>query len=345
MHAVRAGPRNALTDVDGLRVGHAEVPRGLSGTTVVLVPPSGAVAGVDVRGAAPGTRETDLLDPRNTVTRVHAVVLSGGSAFGLAAAHGVVERLEAEGVGLPVPGAVVPIVPAAVLFDLGRGGRADDAAHRPTAATGAAAVDAASSGSVAQGSVGAGAGAVVGGLKGGVGTASAVLDDAEVAGVTVAALAVVNAAGSAVDSATGALLGVRSGLPGEFAPPSVGDAAREELRVLARPAPPRLGTATTLAVVATDATLDKAGCGRLAVMGHVGLARALSPVHTVVDGDTVFGLSTATRPVPDLAGLRELQAAAAEVVSRAVVHAVLAAETVTTSAATFRAYRDVVAGR
>jgi L-aminopeptidase/D-esterase-like protein len=172
-----------------------------------------------------------------------------------------------------------------------------------------------------------------------------VLDDSDAAGATVAALAVVNAAGSPVDPASGELLGVRSGLPGEFAPPPVDDAARDALRVLARPAPPRVGTATTLAVVATDAALDKAGCGRLAVMGHVGLARALSPVHTVVDGDTVFGLSTAARPAPDLAGLRALQAAAAEVVTRAVVHAVLAAETVTTSAATFRAYRDVVAGR
>jgi L-aminopeptidase/D-esterase-like protein len=345
MHAVRPGPRNALTDVLGLRVGHAEVPRGLSGTTVVLAPPGGAVAGVDVRGAAPGTRETDLLDPRNTVPHVHAVVLSGGSAFGLAATDGVMERLEAEGVGFPVPGAVVPIVPAAVLFDLGRGGRADDPARRPTAATGAAAVDAASSGPVAQGSVGAGAGAVVGGLKGGVGTASAVLDDSDAAGVTVAALAVVNAAGSAVDPVTGGLLGVRIGLPGEFAPPPVDDVAREALRALARATRPRLGTATTLAVVATDATLDTAGCGRLAVMGHDGLARALSPVHTVVDGDTVFGLSTADRPAPNLAGLLALQAAAAEVVTRAVVHAVLAAETVTTSAATFRAYRDVVANR
>jgi L-aminopeptidase/D-esterase-like protein len=343
MHAVRAGPRNALTDVPGLRVGHAQVPGGLSGTTVVLAPPGGAVGGVDVRGAAPGTRETDLLEPRNTVTRVHAVVLSGGSAFGLAAADGVMARLEAAGVGFPVPEAVVPIVPGAVLFDLGRGGPAGEAALRPTAATGAAAVDAASE-NVAQGGVGAGAGAVVGGLKGGVGTASVVLDgDHGSAGVTVAALVVVNAAGSAVDPVTGELLGARHGLPGEFAvPPVVGDAARATLRDIARPAPPRLGTATTLAVVATDATLDKAGCGRLAAMGHDGLARALSPVHTVVDGDTIFGLSTAARTAADLPGLLALHEASAEVVSRAVVNAVLAAETVTSPAATFRAYRDVV---
>ena len=196
---MRPGPNNALTDVAGLRVGHARVPGALSGTTVVLAPPEGAVAGVDVRGAAPGTRETDLLDPRNTVQRVHAVVLSGGSAFGLAAADGVMARLAAAGVGFAVPGAVVPIVPAAVLFDLGRGGPASDPALRPTAATGAAAVDAAADGPVTQGVVGAGTGALIGGLKGGIGTASAVLDD----GTTVAALAAVNAAGSAVDLATG----------------------------------------------------------------------------------------------------------------------------------------------
>jgi L-aminopeptidase/D-esterase-like protein len=340
---MRPGPHNALTDVTGLRVGHARVPGALSGTTVVLAPPGGAVAGVDVRGAAPGTRETDLLDPRSTVQRVHAVVLSGGSAFGLAAADGVMARLAAAGVGFPVPGAVVPIVPSAVLFDLGRGGPADDPALRPTAATGAGAVDAASGGPVAQGVVGAGTGAVVGGLKSGIGTASAVLDG-EHGTTTVAALAAVNAAGSAVDPDTGGLLGARLGLPGELAPPAVGDAARAALRAATGgPLRPRLGTATTLAVVATDATLDKAGCARLAAMGHDGLARAVSPVHTAVDGDTVFGLATGRGPAPDLAGLVALQGAAADVVARAVVHAVLAAETVTTPAGTWRAYRDVVA--
>ncbi len=341
---MRPGPHNALTDVAGLRVGHARAPGALSGTTVVLAPPGGAVAGVDVRGAAPGTRETDLLDPRSTVQRVHAVVLSGGSAFGLAAADGVMARLAAAGVGFPVPGAVVPIVPSAVLFDLGRGGPADDPALRPTAATGAGAVDAASGGPVAQGVVGAGTGAVVGGLKSGIGTASAVLDG-EHGTTTVAALAAVNAAGSAVDPDTGGLLGARLGLPGELAPPAVGDAARAALRVATGgPLRPRLGTATTLAVVATDATLDKAGCARLAAMGHDGLARALAPAHTAVDGDTVFALATGTRPEPDLTGLVALQEAAADAVSRAVVHAVLAAGTVATPAGTWRAYRDVVAG-
>ena len=336
---MRPGPNNALTDVAGLRVGHARVAGALSGTTVVLAPPEGAVAGVDVRGAAPGTRETDLLDPRNTVQRVHAVVLSGGSAFGLAAADGVMARLAAAGVGFAVPGAVVPIVPAAVLFDLGRGGPASDPVLRPTAATGAAAVDAAADGPVTRGVVGAGTGALIGGLKGGIGTASAVLDD----GTTVAALAAVNAAGSAVDPATGELHATRLGLPGEFAPPRVGAAARAALQAVADSVRPRLGTATTLAVVATDATLDKAGCWRLAAMGHDGLARTLAPVHTVVDGDLVFGLATCARPTPDLGALMALHAGAADVVGRAVVHAVLAAETATTPAGTFRSYREVAA--
>src|SRR5688572_18602511 len=194
---MRPGPHNALTDVPGLRVGHAALdgPGALSGTTVVLAPEGGAVAGADVRGAAPGTRETDLLHPGATAQRVHAVLLSGGSAYGLAAAGGVMARLEAAGIGFPVTGGVVPLVPGAVVFDLGRGG---DFTARPDAATGAAAYDAASDGPVRQGVVGAGTGAQAGGLKGGIGTASVVLDG----GAVVAALAVVNAAGSPVDLTT-----------------------------------------------------------------------------------------------------------------------------------------------
>jgi putative pantetheine hydrolase len=200
---IRTGPTNGLTDVRGLRVGHStRIGDGwLSGVTVVLAPEGGAVAGVDVRGGGPGTRETDVLDPRNGVDRVHAIVLAGGSAFGLSAACGVTERLAADKVGFPVgpePGEVVPIVPAAVVFDLGRGGRFE---ARPDAALGAEAYEAALAGAgpVPQGVVGAGTGAVAGGLKGGVGTASAVLED----GTVVAALAVVNAAGSTVDTNTG----------------------------------------------------------------------------------------------------------------------------------------------
>jgi len=333
---MRPGALNALTDVAGLRVGHAELADGLSGTTVVVCPPGGVAAGIDVRGAAPGTRETDLLRPGTTVDRVHAVVLSGGSAYGLAAAQGVMERLEAAGEGFPVPGGPVPIVPAAVLFDLGRGGRFD---ARPTAATGAAAYDAATAGPIAMGSVGAGTGAVAGGLKGGIGTASTVLLD----GTTVAALVAVNAVGSPVHLPTGELLGARSGLPDEFEPPTPGPAAVAALAdaFLSRAAPAP-GTATSLAVVATDATLDKVGCGRLATVAHDGYARALDPVHTVMDGDTIFGLATGDRPAPDPQLLFAIHAAAATVVTRAIVHGLLSATAVTTAGGHWPSYRSLV---
>jgi L-aminopeptidase/D-esterase-like protein len=334
---VRPGPRNGLTDVTGLRVGQAALTGdgALSGVTVVLAPPGGAAAGADVRGAAPGTRETDLLVPGTTVDRVHAVVLSGGSAYGLDTAGGVMARLEAAGEGFAVPGAVVPIVPAAVLFDLGRGG---DVRARPGAALGAHAVDVASGGAITQGVVGAGTGAAAGGLKGGMGTASAVLED----GTTVAALVAVNAVGSAVDPATGVLLGARLGLPGEFPDLPTAAGALDALREAAeRRAVPRPGTATSLIVLATDLTLDKAGCGRLATMGHDGLARALSPVHTIMDGDAAFALATGTRPAPDVTALFAVHAAAADVVARAVVHAMLAATTVTTTAGHWPSYRSL----
>ncbi|MFR9801567.1 P1 family peptidase [Pseudonocardia sp. RS010] len=334
---MHAGPHNAITDVPGIRVGHAALTAddALSGTTVVLCPPGGAVAGVDVRGAAPGTRETDLLAPGNTVQRVHAVVLSGGSAYGLAAAQGVMDRLEAAGDGFAVPGGVVPIVPAAVLFDLGRGGRF---AARPTADTGAAAYDAATSGPVPAGVVGAGTGATAGGLKGGIGTAGVVLDD----GTTVAALVALNAAGSPVHGPTGRLLGARHGLPGEFPDDEVSPEAIGELAAaLRRRGTLTPGTATSLAVVATDATLDKAGCGRLATVAHDGFARSLDPVHTVMDGDTIFALATGDRPVPGAEELYALHAAAADVVTRAVVHAVLAATPVTTAGGSWPSYRQL----
>jgi L-aminopeptidase/D-esterase-like protein len=313
---MRTGSHNALTDVPGLRVGHACVtgPGARSGVTVVVAPPAGAIGGVDVRGAPAGTRETDLLDPGRTVQRVHAVVLTGGSAYGLAAVDGVMQRLEAVTAGFAVPGGVVPIVPAAAVPDLGRGG---DIGVRPDSTTGAAAFDAASDGVVGQGSVGAGTGAVAGGLKGGVGTASAVLDD----GSVVAALVVVDSVGSAVDPVSGKLYGERAGLPGEFPDTAVDVAASP---------PPAADTATTLAVVATDVALDKAGCARLATMGHDGLARALAPSDTGSDEAVVFGLSVATRPPPEPLAFFALHAAAADVVSRAVAHALLAAHTVPT---------------
>ncbi|WP_406832368.1 P1 family peptidase [Pedococcus sp. KACC 23699] len=353
---MRPGPTNTLTDVPGVRVGHATrtEPGWLTGATVVLAPEAGAVAGVDVRGGAPGTRETDLLDPRNLVDRVNAVVLTGGSAFGLAAADGVVQRLYAAGLGWPMgePGQVVPIVPGAVLFDLGRGGEFGNA---PGAADGAAAFDAAvgppagradrahraDTVVVEQGCVGAGTGAKVGGLKGGIGSASAVLDD----GTTVAALVAVNAIGSAVDDRTGELWGARFGFGGEFdhlGAPTEADlrAARERADAAYDGRPIRPGTATTIGVIATDATLTKAECQKVSGLGHDGLARALHPVHTLLDGDTLFTLATGEQPVPDLPSLHALMVAAGDCVTRAVAHAVLAATSVANGTVDLRSYRD-----
>jgi len=339
---VRPGPTNTLTDVPGVRVGHTTrtEPGWLTGTTVVLAPDGGAVAGVDVRGGAPGTRETDLLDPRNLVDRVDAVVLTGGSAFGLSTADGVLRRLYAAGRGWPMgaPGEVVPIVPAAVLFDLGRGGGFD---HAPSAEDGSRAVDAAHDGAVEQGCVGAGTGARAGGLKGGVGSASAVLDD----GTTVAAVVAVNALGSAWDEATGELLARRWGLAGEFDHVGVPDAtdlraARTRADTLFAGQPLRPGLATTIGVIATDATLTKAQCHKVSGLGHDGLARALHPVHTLLDGDTLFTLATGERPPPDLSALHALMVAAGDCVTRAVGHAVLWATSVSNGAVDLRSYRD-----
>lgn len=332
------GATNTIVDVPGLQVGHAELAGegALSGTTVVLPGPEGAVAGVDVRGGGPGTRETDALDPRTLVERVHAIVLTGGSAYGLAAASGVADALGAQGRGFPVggPGEVVPVVPAAVVFDLGRGGRF---AARPTAELGAAALAACTDAPPAQGVVGAGTGTVVGGLKGGVGSASSVLAD----GTVVAALVVANAAGSAVDPATGELWGARHRQAGDAEPPALpADRAALVATLRDAAAPPTLNT--TIGVVATDAGLTVAQCAKLAAVGQSGLARAVHPAHGMTDGDTFFGLATTARPAPDLAGVQEILTAGADCVTRAVVHAVLAARSVQTSAGHWRAYRDLV---
>lgn len=344
--------QDALTDVRGLRVGHAQRtgeahPGWLSGTTVVLPPEGGAVAGVDSRGGAPGTRETNALDPRNVVERIHAVVLTGGSAYGLDSAAGVMAWLEEQGRGVPVgthPEQVVPVVPAAVLFDLGRGGgwRA-----RPDAALGREAVEAAAATApgapVGQGNVGAGTGAVVGGMKGGIGSASTVLPS----GATVAVLAAVNAAGSALDPATGALYGAlwegrRPTAPGEAAHAEalrrLAAAQEETSRRSAGVLRPPFNT--TLAVVATDAALTRAQAQKLAGTAHDGLARAVRPVHLMHDGDSVFALSTAERPLegPEL---NDILAAGADVLTRAVVKAVLAAEGVEGPGGVFPSYRDL----
>ncbi|MFI6059831.1 P1 family peptidase [Streptomyces sp. NPDC051286] len=325
-----AGVVDALTDVAGLRVGHAQVPGdgALSGTTVVLAPEGGAVAAVDVRGGGPGTRETDALDPRNLVQRIDAVVLTGGSAYGLDSASGVMAWLEEQGRGVrvgPDPSQVVPVVPAACIFDLGRGG---DWRARPDASTGRAAVEAAAGtepgAPVAEGGVGAGTGAVAGQLKGGVGTASVRLPS----GITVGVLVVVNAAGSVVDPVTGVLYGEYGA-----AEPPVHPAAEVHETAVRRLAEAREANAlptlnTTLAVVATDADLTRAQAQKLAGTAHDGLARAVRPVHLLTDGDTVFALATGERPLPQKnpIALNELLAAGADTLTRAVVKAVRAAE-------------------
>ncbi|MFF3740241.1 P1 family peptidase [Streptomyces sp. NPDC002566] len=344
---------DALTDVAGVRVGHATRAGGgwLTGVTVVLAPEGGAVAAVDVRGGGPGTKETDALDPRNLVQRVEAVVLTGGSAYGLDAASGVMAWLEEQGRGVsvgPEPTHVVPVVPAACVFDLGRGG---DFRARPDAAAGRAAVEAAAATGpgepVPQGCVGAGTGAVVGPLKGGVGSASVVLGS----GVTVAALVVANAVGSVLDPETGVLYGAffqgRVGYPRD----DVRDAARRRLaESAARNAPPPLNT--TLAVVATDADLTKAQAQKLAGTAHDGIARAVRPVHLLNDGDTVFTLATGARPLtaggPSAAGdplaLNELLAAGADMVTRAIVRAVRAAEPVEGAGGAWPSYTELYGG-
>ena len=317
----------AITDIAGLRVGHFTDPRRPTGCTVLLCP-QGVVAGVDVRGAAPGTRETDLLHPLATVDCVHALLLTGGSAFGLAAADGVMRWLEEHGHGVQVGPCRIPIVPAAVLFDLWVG----DARIRPDAAAGYAACQAASQSAPgahpAQGSVGAGAGAAVGKLfgiqramKGGIGSASI-----RVGAVTVAALVAVNAIGDVVDPASGRVLaGARA------------DDGRTPLDTMAAicggqlPAHLMAGMATTIGIVATDARLSKAQTNKLASMAHAGLARCINPVHTASDGDALFALATGGAGQPGAAAphLSVLGALAAEVTTRAVLNAVRAAHGLT----------------
>ncbi|MFI9255770.1 P1 family peptidase [Streptomyces sp. NPDC053069] len=338
---------DAITDIAGLRVGHATRSGDgwLTGTTVVLAPEGGAVVAVDVRGGGPGTRETDALDPRNVVQRVDAVVLTGGSAYGLDAASGVMAWLEEQRRGVRVgtdPAHVVPVVPAACVFDLGRGG---NFRARPDAATGRAAVEAAAASApgarVAQGCVGAGTGAVAGPIKGGVGTASTVLDS----GITVAALAVVNAAGSVIEPETGALYGEL--LQGRVECPEGRvheDARRRLAETAAKNAPPPLNT--TLAVVATDAGLSRAQAQKLAGTAHDGIARAVRPVHLMNDGDTVFALATGARSMSERPlELNGILAAGADAVTRAIVRGVRAAESVVGPGGTWPSYSELYGAR
>ncbi len=334
----------AITDVAGIRVGHhhkidsdANLGSGwATGTTVVLTPP-GTIGAVDCRGGAPGTRETDLLDPINSVRHVDAVVLSGGSAFGLAAAHGVMEWLEGQDRGVAIEGGVVPIVPSAVIFDLPVGGWK----CRPNAEFGRAAAESAGT-DVAIGTVGAGVGARVGVLKGGVGTASVTLES----GATVGAIVVVNAAGDAVDPATGLpWLADQIEEFGLVSPPADQIAAYADRHTELSPLNP------TIAVVATDAVLSKAGCRRMAVAAQDGLARTIRPCHTPLDGDTVFALATGAIEVPpdpatpasmspEVPLITALGAAAADCLARAVLLGVLAAQSV----AGIPTYRDMLPG-
>ncbi|MBA4103196.1 MAG: peptidase S58 [Arthrobacter sp.] len=342
------GAMGAITDVPGVRVGHRQKSGDgwLTGVTVVL-PPPGTCGSVDVQGGGPATHETDALDPTTLVSAVDAVVLTGGSAYGLASAAGAQRWCEENGRGFAVPGGVVPIVPAAAIFDLGRGG---DFSARPTADMGYAATAAAAAQTeghdVGRGNVGAGTGAVMARTyKGGVGTASVTLEN----GVVVGAIAVVNALGLPLTPPGNREPSARSVVP-PHEPPNLASSAREpgsrgptldaRFRVpyshSGGAAPPPLNT--TLVVVATNAVLDVAECKRTAAASHAGIARALNPSHTLADGDTVFCLATgavaldrsdeAARQI----SLITLQSAAADVVLSAILDGVASAEAVSTPA-------------
>jgi len=315
----KPGKLNALTDVAGIIVGNYTDEKAVSGVTVVLSP-LGAVAGVDVRGSAPGTRETDLLAPQNLIDRVQAVVLAGGSVFGLSAADGVTRWLAEEGYGFPLDrGYVAPIVPAAVLYDLGRGAQfippvsgdwgrlaCEGAGHYP----------------LKMGCAGAGTGALAGSIKGGLGTASIVLDF----GITVAAVVAVNPDGSVINPGSGRPWEIGLEVDGEF--------GEQGKRAVKLPPKPASGPAknTTIGVVATDAVLSAPQAQKVAQMAHDGMARAIRPSHTMFDGDTLFCLATCKQELPEKPGffavpkaqsLNEIGHAAADCLARAIIHGVL----------------------
>ncbi len=319
-----AEPHGSITDVGNIRVGHFTDTRRPTGCTVVLFE-NGAVAGVDVKGSAPGTRETDLLQPVNTVERVNAIVLAGGSAFGLDAASGVMRYLEEKGQGYHLGPAVVPIVPAAILFDLNVG----DPRIRPDAEAGYAACRAASALRVQEGNVGAGAGATVGkffglhsAMKSGLGTASIPVGNT---GIVVGAIVAVNAVGDVFDVKTGKIL-AGALMPGgeQFRDTVARISAGALLEERAEHVKP--GANTTIGIVATNAAMTKTQMAKVAQMAHDGLARSINPVHTAADGDTIF--ATATGTAQTKADLTTIGVLAAEAMSLAVRRAVLAAASI-----------------
>lgn len=338
-----AGPKNAITDVPGIEVGQHTVTNGsggMTGTTVILAR-GGATAGVTQRGGAPGTRLTDLLKTEKAVRTAHAITLSGGSAYGLAAADGVMTCLENQGIGLPVGnGVVVPVVPQAILFDPGRCAAFN---FRPDASFGLAACQAAHNGPVQMGNVGAGAGARSGGSKGGLGTASAVLPN----GVVVGAIVAVNSAGRTFDATTGEF----------FAGYTLGstDGAAAAARVLPAARAAEVGAAlgddkemvllqaTTIAVVATNAQLSKGQANKVAQMADDGMGRAIRLAHGTGDGDTVFTLATGT--VPGAPNIDQIGGAAADVLSRAIIRALLHAESIHVGACNVSSYCELFPGR
>lgn len=319
MPSLTPGSRNLITDVPGLTVGNAEDAAARSGVTVLLCPDGGAIAAVDTRGGAPGTRETDALAPSTLVDRAHAIVLSGGSAFGLDAAGGVQSFLAMRGQGFAVRGHIVPIVPAAILFDLANGGDKGWGATPPYRALGTAAAEQAGA-DFALGNAGAGLGAQCAGAKGGLGSASAQDPDT---GYTVGALVAVNAHGSPLTPGAKALWAAPFELAGEFGAVSGTPGTTDGAMITKADLTP--GGNTTIGIVATDAPLTVAEAQRIAIMAHDGYARALHPVHTPFDGDVIFALATGDGTGAGPAVVSRLGSIGADCMTRAIGRAILAA--------------------
>lgn len=304
-----------ITSIDGIKVGHYTDPNGATGCTVILMPPGGAIAGIEVRGAAPGTRETDLLKPGTLVNRIHAILLGGGSAFGLAAADGVMKYLEENDIGFQTRSGPVPIVPGAILFDLAIG----DSKARPTAENGYQAAYSASDREVKQGSIGAGTGATVskfGGIesaiKGGIGSFAIQMND----GFSIGALIAVNSSGDVINPENGAIIAGSRDSQGKF---------KSSLELLQESKQQRLlkeNSNTTIGIIATDAPLNVEQANRLAIMAHSGIARSIVPSYGMGDGDTLFVVSTASNEPKANIDLTKLGALAAWSVEQSIISAI-----------------------